>query len=707
MILLRLLLACACLAAPDPKAAQMDYLRGQLLERKGANAEALKAYESALANDPTSAYISREAADLALEMGYQSRALRWAQKAVELSPRDAGALTLLGKVQWAGGDTDAAQKSFEAALKLDPKSSESVYSLSGLLAQKSPDEARKLLERFLEQNPAEASQVHVQLAKLDLQAGKVRSGERHLKESIALDPEGESLPARFALAQAYETEASTEAALAEYKKIAKLDPDNVELLDHIAQLQYEKGDLEAMRQTLLDAKAAKNDDPAANHWLAMYAENKGDWAKAAQYIRDSAALNQEPGLNLRLGYYLTQEGKLDEAVAALENAHKRWPDNDQISYFLALGYDDLKRDDDAIKLLQHVVDLKPDFREARNELGVLLEKQGRMAEAEKQFRALLADKPDDAGVLNYLGYSLADRGMKLPEAEHYVARAVELEPDSGAYRDSLGWVHYKQGKSTQAVADLEQAQKQLPNDETVQDHLGDAYAAVGDKANAWLRWKRAESLWPDGDPLPGKAAKIENKLPREQLGALYLKHLKALQDDIAKMGGLCTLEGQILRQPFSYRCLFTFKAPDTVTIDILGPLFTPIFTMKVDASGFNMDPIQLAGLDPEKVRDAAQTTVGLFREYLSGRLFTLGPASYHKSWWRRRRWLELPGWRLMLDRASVRAEELRPLDRPDYKLTLSDFGRTEGREVPRTLRVDGRGFWFAVRFDNVKIDFAK
>jgi len=705
-MILPLLLASSCLAA-DLKTAQLDYLRGQLLERRGSYAEALEAYEGALKSDPSSAYVSREAAELALQMNDQARALKWAQRAVQLEPGDAAALVLLGRVQWAGGDAAGAERSFQEALKLDPKSSESVYSLSAILAQRSPDEARKLLERYLEQNPAEASQIHVQLAKLDLAVGRVQSGERHLKESIALDPQGESLPARYALAEAYETEHSTDAALAEYGKIMKLDPDNVQLLDHVAELQYEKGDMEAMRQTLLDAKASRNDDPTANHWLALYAESKSDWAKAAEYVRASAALKDEPGLNLRLGYYLTQEGKLDEAVSVLEAAHARWPENDQIAYFLALGYDDLKRDGDAIKLLQKVVDLKPDFRDARDELGILLEKEGRMAEAEKQFRALLADQPDDAGVLNYLGYSLADRGLELPEAEGYIAKAVSLDPANGAYLDSLGWVHYKQGKSTQAVSDLQKAVQAMPNDETVQDHLGDAYAAAGDLPDAWLRWKRAESLWPDGQPLPGKAAKAEKKLPREQLGALYLQHLRALQDDIRKMGGLCTLEGKILGRPFSYRCLFTFKAPDQVTLDILGPLFSPIFEIRLSSAGFSMDQVQLDGLDPGKVRDAVEESVSLMREYLSGRLYTLSPATYHKTFWRRRRWIEVPGWRLELDRASVRAETLRPLDKPDYALHLEDFGRTEGREVPRTLRVDGKGFSFAVRFDNVKIDFSK
>ena len=78
-----LLLASVCFAA-DPKAAQMHYLQGQLLERKGSYPDALAAYEAALAEDPASGYISREAADLAMEMGESQRALRQGRQGVTL-----------------------------------------------------------------------------------------------------------------------------------------------------------------------------------------------------------------------------------------------------------------------------------------------------------------------------------------------------------------------------------------------------------------------------------------------------------------------------------------------------------------------------------------------------------------------------------------------------------------------------------------------
>src|SRR6185503_15771771 len=148
-----------------------------------------------------------------------------------------------------------------------------------------------------------------------------------------------SLPARYALAQVYEMQSSTDAALEVYQEIFKLEPQNIPLINHIAQIYFLKGQWEEMKAHLDMAKSVAPNDPNTNHWLALYSERKGDFASAATYLKASAALKDEPALHLRLSYYLTQAGLLKEAVAGLEEAYRRWPANDQIAYFLALGYE--------------------------------------------------------------------------------------------------------------------------------------------------------------------------------------------------------------------------------------------------------------------------------------------------------------------------------------------------------------------------------
>lgn len=686
------------------KPAQMEYLRGMLLEHRGDYGEALKAYESALGFDPDSSYIGREAASLALEVGQLDKALKWAARVVELDPKSAESRLLLGRVQWAKSDGEAAEASFEEALKLDPKSAESIYSLSSLLAAKEPAKAQKLLERFMEQNPAHAAEAHFQIAKLEMQGGQVRQAQEHLRESIKLNPEDESLPARYALAEAFEVEHDTDAALAEYLRIQKFEPQNVALLDHIGQIYFLKGNWEELRNQFEAAKAAKPDDDTANHWLALYAERQGDFAKAAGFLQSSSALGQEPSLSLRLSYYLTQAGRLKEAVAVLESAHARWPNNDQVAYFLALGYDDLKEDPQAIRLLRKVLELKPDYREARYQLAVLLEKSGRIGEAEKEFRLLLAQKADDASVLNYLGYSLADRGLKLEEAEAFVARAVELDPKNPAYVDSLGWVHFKLGKSSQALSELTQALRGLPEDETVWEHLGDLYAARGEMPTAWRYWRRSESLYAPESKVPHKAEDAQKKFSPEDLGKYYQDYLASAQSGFKKVSGLCEFKGQILGKTFAYNGLVTFKAPGELTLELLGPLFTPILRMKLGEGGFTMDPLRIEGLKPEAVDAAADQTMALLRDYFMGRFFAMKPASFKKAW-RGGGDIELPEWRLGLDPSGARAQTITPL-KEGVALTLDRFSRVQGRLAPKSLTASGKGFALAVEFTDVKMEFA-
>jgi len=117
--------------------------------------------------------------------------------------------------------------------------------------------------------------------------------------------------------------------------------------------------------------------------------------------------------------------------------------------------------------------------------------------AEADFRAALALRPDQPQVLNYLGYSLVERGEKLDEALQMIETAVAAEPDNGAIVDSLGWVYFQLGRFDEAVRPLERAASLEAVDPIINDHLGDAYWAVGRDIEATFQWNRALSFDPD------------------------------------------------------------------------------------------------------------------------------------------------------------------------------------------------------------------
>lgn len=130
-------------------------------------------------------------------------------------------------------------------------------------------------------------------------------------------------------------------------------------------------------------------------------------------------------------------------------------------------------------------------------------------EAEVDLRAALALRPDQPQVLNYLGYSLVEEGVKLDEALDMIERAVAGDPQNGAIVDSLGWVYYRLARYDEAVVQLERAAELLPIDPIINDHLGDAYWAVGRQREAQFQWSRALSFEPEEDESLRIRRKIE------------------------------------------------------------------------------------------------------------------------------------------------------------------------------------------------------
>ncbi|WP_417693787.1 tetratricopeptide repeat protein [Roseibium sp.] len=144
--------------------------------------------------------------------------------------------------------------------------------------------------------------------------------------------------------------------------------------------------------------------------------------------------------------------------------------------------------------------------------GICRERLDKWDAAEADFRKALELFPEQPHVLNYLGYSLVDKGMKLDEALNMIETAAKLRPKDGYIIDSLGWVYYKLGRYEDAVEELERAVAVTPADPVINDHLGDAYWKVDRKLEARFQWSHARDLDPEPDELPKILEKIANGL---------------------------------------------------------------------------------------------------------------------------------------------------------------------------------------------------
>ncbi len=147
--------------------------------------------------------------------------------------------------------------------------------------------------------------------------------------------------------------------------------------------------------------------------------------------------------------------------------------------------------------------------------GSAWERQDDVPKAEEAFRQALDLNPQSANTLNYLGYMFADRGIRLDESVELIQKALEMEPNNGAYLDSLGWAYYKLNQLDLAEEYLLKSVERVPTDSTILDHLGDLYHKTGRVPEAQEQWRKALEQWhllPPSEFEADEADKIEQKL---------------------------------------------------------------------------------------------------------------------------------------------------------------------------------------------------
>ncbi len=209
---------------------------------------------------------------------------------------------------------------------------------------------------------------------------------------------------------------------------------------------------------------------------------------------------------------LVDAGKPQAAIAVLQRLVGSHPENSRLSMILGDVYSGEKQYREANKAYSVSIDLMEKENGAQWFLyyarGVSYERLSEWEKAEVDFRKALALSPDQPSTLNYLGYSLVEKGIKLDEAQDLIERAVKGRPNDGFITDSLGWLLYRIGKFDEAVAPMERAAELMPTDPVINDHLGDVYWKVGRNREARFQWSRALSF----EPEEKDAVRIRHKL---------------------------------------------------------------------------------------------------------------------------------------------------------------------------------------------------
>jgi len=596
------------------------FAQGLSEENIGDYASALDMYSQVIKLDPGQLFVYKQAAKAALISGDMNKAGEYTGYLIAKDSSSAENWISYGNSKWAAGEGAAAEDAFGKALKLEPENTEAMFQLAVLIAPKDQDRALDLLDRYLKLVPDDVAEVYYQMAQVySYHKDDVRTEEYLLKSSRA---NSFYLQPLYMLGDFYEEKGEKKKALEQYLKLLPYDSAKPELLDRIGELYSsdEINDQKLSEEFFLKAKKLDPKNAMASFWLSSFCEDRHDYACAAAQIENSELMDTDPGSIMRLAYFYTQLGDNAKAVGVLEAANKKWPDNKDLVYYLALGYDDLGKLAEARDKLKQIIDSDPDYKDSRLQYATLCERLDDMREAEKYFRQLIEKEPDNASYLNYLGYSLADRGMKLDDAYGMISKALSVSPDNYAYVDSMAWVLFKQGKTKEAEVYIKKAVGGMYKDETVWSHCADILYANGSYNQAWRAYRNS-LLLDKAEKRKGYLKKIkvlEKDMQAATLAELRERYLNDFSPENINFSAFSKIEMKIRNRTLNFDAIISYGAPDKIKVSLLGPMSVPVWTGSIDGKVSDIPKMTLKDLDTKYFDGWASAILNELLSYFNG-----------------------------------------------------------------------------------------
>lgn len=538
---------------------EYDFLVGRQFELDGQLEEASAAYARALEKDPESAYLVRRLAELAARQGRYDEALAHAEHANRLDPDDRATRLFLGTLYRVRRDVPAAEQVLrtpagepiddDAAILLfsiyvegdrmpealglaewlvstDPHGIRGYLALAGVHEKMGNGAAaERALRDALGQQPGNLS-AYGALARLFHDRGERKREIGIYEEVLRVHPQHHAT--LVALSDAQLAEGRRDQAIATLERAIRHHPDDLRSVLRLGFLEYEEGRFDRASERFGRALAANPEQHEIAYYLGLVRVRARDEAGALEaFDRVTPDHDRWADARSQVAGILERRGDLAGALAEVEKARARAPSRalDLYAATLRSRAGDLEG---AVAFLQGLLAENPDDDELLYNLGVLYGEQKRLDESIRYMQLALEKNPDNASALNFLGYTWAERGMNLDQAEQKIRRALELRPDDGFITDSLGWVYYmrarpllesgnvKDGRALlrRAIAELEKAAQLTGGDPVISEHLGDAYRLLPDKRRALERYREAIRLEPRDAEQPDLRRKYED-LKRE------------------------------------------------------------------------------------------------------------------------------------------------------------------------------------------------
>ena len=483
------------------------------------------------------------------------------KRALAIDPGNEDALTGLAQVYLDLGDNASAAELIKKLADKSP-SQRSLRALASAYEQmKEYALASDALTRAIEMNPPDASDLKHELAQDQVFAKQYAAALSTYQELVEDEPS--DAQAFLRMSQIYREQKDFAKAREMSDKAKSIEPDNIEIrYNEVGILEAEgkvSGAITSLNDLLVSTqKRSYSQEEKANR-MALLEKLSNLYRTVDQTEPAVATLREMADLDPSLASRLTaeiiivyQSGKdFAKAEQEADAAVKKWPDDrtihlthaslladmgkvepaaaevkkllggkDDRETDLALAeiYDKGKKYDEMAKALDAAEKLSQTNEEKEGVWfmrGAMYEKQKKEEKSEAEFRKVLEIDPDRADTLNYLGFMLADRNVKLNEALQMITKAVNQEPNNGAYLDSLGWVYFRMGRLQEAEDNIRKALVFTPRDATVHDHLGDVLMKESKVRDAVAQWEASLKEWNTTSPAdqePADIAKVKSKL---------------------------------------------------------------------------------------------------------------------------------------------------------------------------------------------------
>ena len=478
-----------------------------------------------------------------LRIGKEESALIALKRCVELSPGQLEAWNILATIYASKGWWDLVEKTYLSILERDSTDTETVLKLATLYHQlHQEDKAEKYYKKLMQLEYSPDPKVLIGLGDIYFEQKRFEEANQVFSRLITVNPE--SGFGYFGLGLTCEAMQDTAGAIRHYQEAILKTPSLIEARDRLGKLYIDKQYWGSAIDLYSDA--VRTDTTDLRSWLELgdLYQQSGDSVQAGSIYQEvQSRFPEEWQAHFQYGRFLMRQqhylealkplekvvilepdqvvgwlfrgisythlDSLDAAERDLNQAVRLEPANALAQYYLGMIYSDRSAYDKAVTHLQQALEGQPGWISALNMLANAYENLKAYQNSDSVYQLAIEIEPRNALILNNYAYTLSLRSERLEEALKMAMKALELEPENGAYLDTVGWIYYKMGRTRDALTYIEKAATARPESVEVYDHLGDVYTALDMPDKAREAWNHALKL-------DEKSQEIRKKLGRLQ-----------------------------------------------------------------------------------------------------------------------------------------------------------------------------------------------